>query len=136
MSFWQSRTKIDAADSLFSKFIRFMRDGNRCQRCGADGRVSQLENSHFHGRRMESVRFDPENADALCRPCHAFFEARKSTDYHAWKLERLGSQRFGALEIRAATHQKKDRKMSMMIVRAMIREWESKSGPAVFGRKA
>ena len=123
MSFWQAKTKIDSADRFFSKFIRD-RDGQRCRNCRADGRLIQLECSHFFGRRMESVRFDPDNADALCRTCHQIYESQKGTvkyrrldaivehpmPYRAWKIAQLGPQRFSALEVRGHTHVKRERR--------------------------
>jgi hypothetical protein len=144
MSFWQARTKIDAADRLFSQFIR-ERDGNRCQSCGADGRLTQLECSHFFGRRMESVRFDQENADAFCRTCHQIFEPQKGfvrsgvagtpdapAPYRAWKMAHLGAKRFAALEVRAHTTAKKDRKMMLLYVKSLIAELR-KTRPGVVG---
>jgi hypothetical protein len=133
LSFWQARTKIDAADRLFSQYIR-EKAGQRCERCGADGRMVQLECSHFIGRRVEAVRFDEDNADCLCRTCHAHFEDRKKTDYQSWKVQKLGELRFKALMIRSLAYQKKDRKMALIRVQAMMAELR-KTQPPIIGEK-
>lgn len=149
VSHWQSNTKIDVVDREFSKYI-IKRDGNRCQVCGADGRMARLENSHFWGRRMESVRFDPRNCDALCSRCHAKFETEKGDvavehdgviiytprAYKAWKIKQMGQEAFDVLELKAHTYQKKDRKLSRLIVRALTMELDRISGPQIIGRKA
>lgn len=146
MSHWQSKTKIDGADRLFSEYIR-KRDGNRCKYCGADGRLAQLDNSHFWGRAKESTRFDDENCDAFCRPCHGRLEGEKGVDrykhngvdverprlYRLWKIKQLGPERFAALEVRAHSYKKKDRKLSLLIVKALMRELETEN---VVGRRA
>lgn len=148
MSFWQAKTKIDAADRLFSKFVR-ERDGQRCRNCGVDGRLTQLECSHFFGRRMESVRFDQENADTFCRTCHQIYETQKGTvrvkhgdaiiekpmPYRAWKIAQLGAQRFSALEVRAHAHVKKDRKLSLLYVKALMNDLRKIPGNLILGSK-
>lgn len=136
MSFWQAKTKIDAADRLFSLYIR-KRDRNKCQYCGsnpADGRG--MQNSHFFGRRMESVRYDPENCDCFCIRCHMKLETEKGEDraYYNWKGIQLGADRFNALKLRAHTTQKKDRKMSLLIVKALMSDLE-RSEPKTMGAK-
>ena len=134
MSFWQARTKVDAADRMMSQFVR-ERAGNKCERCGADGRLKRLDASHFHGRRMETTRFDPENVDCLCAfPCHAEWESEKAEGlaYYVWKRDRLGAARFDALTVRAHTPGKKDRKLALLQVKAMLAELR-KGQPKVVG---
>lgn len=137
MSFWQARAKVDTADREFSKFIR-ERDNHTCQACGANPPEGHgLECSHFWGRVKESTRFDPENCDTLCKRCHAAFETEKAEgrEYWLWKIKRLGSDRFNALAARAHTHVKKDRRMSLICVRAWMAELK-KNRPQVLGEKA
>jgi hypothetical protein len=55
------------SDDCFSLVVR-IRDGDRCQLCGGDYRV---QCAHLVSRRYYSVRWSPENAVALCWPCHA-----------------------------------------------------------------
>ena len=151
MSFFKLKAKRDRVDDLFSKFIR-ARGKWRCQRCGRqwpDGSAG-LTCSHFFGRRMESVRFDPENCDALCMfPCHdewenekGIFKLRQGRDvieypraYRAWKITQLGPVRFAALEVRAHTTVKKDRKMSLIYVKALRAEAKKEEGKKIVGGK-
>ena len=110
------RMKIDKADAVFSQFIR-LRDG-QCMRCGTylevngKGMPVSLQCSHFFGRRMESVRFDEENADSLCHGCHRYWEKEDREGYRNFKIKQLGQERFDALVVRANTPQKKDRAMA------------------------
>lgn len=112
------KIKIDACDKLFSKIIR-ERD-KHCIRCG---KVDNLQCSHYWGRRMESVRFDLQNADTLCPSCHDRWEHQKEIrilnkvvmgEYALWKIKQLGQNGYNLLKLRAHTFKKKDRKMEMI----------------------
>lgn len=141
--------KVQAADLLFSRFIRG-RDGWTCQKCHRKFKEGDpgLTCSHFFGRAKESTRFDPENCDALCRACHAYFEDRKgmtykkhgkviievAAEYRAWKEFQLGPRAFAALEVRAHTYAKKDRKMALLYVKALMADLKKRQ-PEVVGGK-
>jgi hypothetical protein len=117
------KVKIDQADKVFSQYIR-KRDG-RCMRCGS--RVKFNDNdlpvshqcSHYHGRRKESVRFDPDNADCLCYGCHVEWGSTDRQAYTHFKKKQLGDD-YDKLTIRANTHKKKDRKMSLIIAKQLL----------------
>ena len=119
--------KIDPADKVFSIFIR-LRD-KKCKRCGRPGVMSAdnlpilgLENSHFYSRGAESVRFDPENCDAMCAGCHRYFGSNPA-DYAAWKLRKLGQQGYDLLAIRKHnTSGRRDRKMALIVSRVLLKE--------------
>ena len=89
------KIKINPLDSLFSKFIR-LRAG-ACEYCGKETR---LECSHFHGRRKQTVRYDPDNACGLCFSCHQYLGENPYVHTEFFK-KRLGSERFEQLNIRA-----------------------------------
>ncbi len=89
------KIKIDPLDKLFSQFIR-LRAG-RCEYCG---NASQLQCSHFHGRRKRSVRYDPDNAAGLCFSCHSHL-GENPYQHTEWFRKRLGSKKFEELNIRA-----------------------------------
>jgi 5-methylcytosine-specific restriction endonuclease McrA len=93
------KIKICKEDKLFSDWVRWERDGGKCQRCGKvyERPSSGLQNSHYYTRSKKSVRFYPDNCDALCYGCHSYFEARKNAEYQDWKKERLGEERYQAL---------------------------------------
>lgn len=120
MSF--GKVKLDPADRLFSLYVRW-RANWTCERCGARHEVGSqgLHCSHFHGRRKESVRFDPENASAHCHGCHSYFTSHPEA-HRAWKLEQLGQEAYDRLMIRANTSQKKDRKLAKIYWQARLRE--------------
>ena len=120
------KIKVDAADKKFSEYIR-LRD-KRCQRClragipDINGReIGGLDNSHFWSRGRESTRFDPLNCDAICRFCHQYFGGNPG-EYAYWKEQRLGKQEYDKLTIRANTYAKKDRKMSLLYVKELLKE--------------
>lgn len=89
---------------------------------------------------MESVRFDPINADALCHTCHARWEHMKGVtrgeveidgkfrvvevdqEYRAWKKNKIGLKAFEALEVRAHTRTRKDRAMEIIKLKELIKK--------------
>lgn len=81
------------ADQRWSKFVR-ARDG-KCMRCGA---TENQTNSHYHGRKCNSVRFHPDNCDDFCVFCHEEWETKKKSEYREWKIAQLGITRFRALQ--------------------------------------
>lgn len=119
-----NKIKIDQADRIFSRYIRY-RDKWTCQRCGRkhpEG-AGTLGNSHYWSRRHESTRFDPENCDAICNaPCHQMWGGDYREDYKKFKLKQLGNKGYDLLELRHNQYQKKDRKLALMIAKALLKE--------------
>lgn len=114
--------KIDKADQVFSEYIR-KRD-KRCVRCkrpgyGKDG-IKGLQCSHYFGRRNECTRFDPENADALDMGCHQIWGSNDRESYREFKIKQLGEKGFKDLRIRSQMVCKKDRKLSLLIVKKLL----------------
>ena len=91
------KIRIDKLDVLFSRFIR-LRD-KVCQRCGGSGK---LQCSHFHGRAKKSVRWDEDNAVALCMVCHMYFTAIPH-EHTIWFENHLGVAKFEWLGCRSRT---------------------------------
>lgn len=121
-----NKIRLDIADTTFSRFIR-LRDG-ACVRCSRPGTASKtgeeiigLQNSHYWSRRNESTRFDPENCDALCAGCHRAWGGDDRRLYEEFKREQLGEQGYNLLELRKNTYQKKDRKMSLIIAKELLK---------------
>ncbi len=88
-------------DRRFSLAVRRLAKW-RCAYCRRDFSCNPelLHCSHFHSRRLKSVRFDHDNAEALCWRCHGFLDNHPKA--HAeWKLGRLGEERYWALHRRA-----------------------------------
>ena len=97
------KIRINPLDVLFSKLIR-LRD-KVCQRCGGSG---GLQCSHFHGRAKKSVRWDEDNAVALCFGCHMHFTANPY-EHTAWFENHLGEVKFALLASRSRVMGKPDR---------------------------
>lgn len=99
------KIKIDKLDKEFSLYIRAKAKW-KCARCGkdyskAEGRErSALHASHFWGRANRSTRWDEENIDPHCYGCHSYLGANPEA-FRAWKLERLGEEKYKALMQRA-----------------------------------
>lgn len=120
------KVKVDAADRLFSRYIR-ERDSWTCQRCHARHPVGSmgLHCSHYFGRGRESTRFDSANCDSLCYPCHMLWgHGDRRDEYRAFKVNQLGEAGFRELEIRANSYAKKDRKMAMLYVKELMKGTE------------
>ena len=90
------RVVVTPADSAFSKCIR-QRDGWTCQRCGGQYELGTqaLHCSHWHGRGSWSLRFNPDNCDAMCYGCHMHLTANPML-HRDWQIERKGE---GLLQI-------------------------------------
>ena len=99
---WSYKT----ADDKFSLYIR-ERDG-KCVRCG---RKENLQCSHYWSRQFNGTRFDPENCDTICYPCHygnqQGWEHKKQGAYRNFKLEQLGEERYVLMEMRSNSTVKK-----------------------------
>ena len=115
--------KLDAADIAFSIYIR-KRD-RHCVRCyrqgsGKDGIVG-LQCSHYFGRGRENTRYDPENADSLCFGCHKIWGSDDKEGYREFKIRQLGEEGFKLLMVRANTYKKKDRYMSLLESKELLK---------------
>ena len=91
------RIKRDELDILFARYIK-ARD-KVCQRCGCYS--NSLQTAHFHGRAKKSVRWDEDNAVALCFGCHMYLTAHP-LEHTEWFRNHLG-ERFDMLNSRMRT---------------------------------
>ena len=120
------KIKIRKEDEIFAKAIK-IRDGWKCKFCGKyfpEGHRRGLDCAHFWGRKNESVRFNSDNADALCTAHHSYFHQYPSL-YYDWKKEQLGEDGFNALQVRANTYCKKDRSMRILEVKEFLKMMEA-----------
>lgn len=127
--------KISPLDSLFSLYIRTLARW-KCERCGKQFTppTNGLHCSHYHGRRKKSVRFDPENADAICYGCHQFFgehredyadaKGNKKQGYTSWKINKLGKVRFDLLTLRANTPKAPDYGLIKIWLKEKLNEFD------------
>lgn len=118
--------RIDAADKLFSQWIR-LRD-KQCLRCHSFVEVNMAgmpishQASHFYGRGREGTRFEPDNVDTLCMGCHRIWGSDDREAYRTFKLMQLGQTRFDTLQLQANTYHRKDRKFEVIKWRAALKE--------------
>ena len=89
---------INKADKLFSAFIR-KRDGH-CVKCGKSG---LLHCHHIISRSAKSVRWDEDNAIALCPGCHRNWAHANPLGVAEFMRIRLGQERYWGLIVRANT---------------------------------
>lgn len=119
------RIKRDYADEYFSRYIR-KRD-KECKRCHSAVQFNDVglpvshQASHFFGRAKESTRFDPDNVDTLCHGCHQHWGSADREGYRQFKLTQLGQKEYDSLVIRAGTYKKKDRAMSLLEAKALLK---------------
>ena len=117
------KIRLDETDILFSKLIRLKAD-NHCEYCGKY--FKNLQCSHFFGRRRKSVRYDPDNASALCMSCHMYL-GENPYAHTEWFKKRLGSERFEQLSIRnnmIKKYTKEDKENIKTKLKEQIKLWE------------
>lgn len=124
MSHWQSKTTIRPTDRKFSIWVR-TRDG-RCVfnvKCTSYVGVKGLHCCHFWSRRHESVRFDPENADAGCPACHDWIDSTAEGEkwHDTWKLNQLGQRAYDLLELRQQSKGTRDDYATKIVLKEMLR---------------
>lgn len=119
------KIKIDKADRVFSQYIR-LRDGE-CKRCHSRVRLNEKglpvshNASHFFGRGKEATRFDPENVDCLCYPCHQIWGGDGRLEYREFKTKQLGKKKFQLLELRSNSYCKKDRELAYIAAKELLK---------------
>lgn len=114
---------------IFNKMVR-ERANWKCIRCGRDcsERKGLLHASHFWGVGFTATRFDFDNVDALCYPCHygqlgTGWEYCKQGDYRTYMIKKLGQPGYDALEQKARTQKKLfDAKLEFLV------DYESSKG--------
>lgn len=89
---------LSPADKAFSEFIR-KRAGYCCERCGKqyEPKSQGLQCSHHFSRRYHNIRFDPDNALALCYNCHVFWYQKDVPEAGRWLEEKIGKDKIDRL---------------------------------------
>ena len=115
------------SDILFSTYIR-QKANWRCEFCNrlcrtSDGEILfKLEASHYFSRKNESVRFDPYNVHALCFLCHQRMGGHGNKEYDTWMEEKLGTNDYNKLLLRAHTYKKRDDFLDVEYVKKLLEE--------------
>jgi len=89
------KIRVEPLDKVFSEYIR-LRD-KVCQRCFTPG--NNIATAHFHGRSSKSVRWDEDNACALCLGCHSYLDSHPVEKVEFFR-QRLGDEKFIHLDSR------------------------------------
>lgn len=119
------KIKIDAADRVFSQYIRLLFPS--CARCGSSVRFNDVglpvshEASHYHGRGHEGTRYDPDNCCTLCAACHRLWEGEERDAYTRFMIRRLGQNQFKILSMLAHTYCQRDRKLALIKARFLLK---------------
>ena len=94
----KSNFTMTVADVAFSQCVK-ERANYCCERCGKSYRDddSGLDCSHVFSRRYKSIRYDPDNAMALCFHCHKFWWHSDPVDSGEWAIKKLGRDKIKAL---------------------------------------
>jgi hypothetical protein len=115
------KIKADKVFNIYSKAIRLI-SGFKCEFCGKyfpDGKGLQVH--HFYSRRRESVRYDIENLVCLCNYHHRYFHENPNEQVEFMK-NKLGQERYDALNIKANTYMKKDRAMRLIEAKEFLKK--------------
>lgn len=94
----------DRADKAFRDYIKD-RD-QHCRACGESDR-SRLQCAHVISRRYHAVRWDEENAMALCAKDHMRFTNRP-LEWELFVLDEIGAEKYAELRRKALTYSKVD----------------------------
>ncbi len=110
--------KRDKIDILFSRYVKLLADGY-CQRCHKHLGIKSrgLHAAHCFSRGKKTVRFDRNNACALCYGCHRFLDGHplEKTEFF---INLLGLKGFQELDYRA--HQPK--KIDIEVIEADLKK--------------
>jgi len=98
--------QVKALDKLFSEVIRLRANGY-CERCHKYVKNEGINASHFYGRVRHSTRWDEDNVQGICSPCHAGFHDNRLS-YFEWLFHRLGAERMCILADKAEVITKQD----------------------------
>lgn len=89
---------LSPADKAFADFIK-ARDGYQCQKCGKQYAKGDkgLQCSHHFSRRYYNIRFDPDNAIALCHHCHNYWYQKDIPESARWLEAKIGKDKIDRL---------------------------------------
>ncbi len=96
-------------------------------RCGSRVEINDKglpishQNSHYFSRGKENTRFEPLNCDTLCMACHMMWGGDGRDGYRTFKIRQLGEEGFKKLDVQAHTLTKKDRAMSLLVARELLK---------------
>ena len=92
-------SQVKVLDKLFSEVIRLRANGF-CEHCHRYVKNEGINPSHYYGRIHHSTRWDEDNVQGICSPCHAGFHDKRM-EYFEWLFHRLGAERMCILADKA-----------------------------------
>jgi 5-methylcytosine-specific restriction endonuclease McrA len=99
-------SQVHSLDKLFSELIRLRANGF-CPKCEMYYKFDEIVPAHYYSRTMKSTRWDEDNVQGVCSPCHDLFHKYESI-HTGFMYERLGEERFKALVVKARIPTKMD----------------------------
>lgn len=116
------KIKRGPLDALFSKLIR-IKAGWICERCGKnyENRPQGLHTAHMNSRRHISLRWEEDNAAAICFLDHQFLDSHPIEKIAFFKA-RVGERRFGEMYLRSKVPCRVDKSAVLLRLRARLKE--------------
>lgn len=134
-----SGIKRNLTDKLFSDIVR-ERANYICGRCQKDfsERKDIFDTSHFYTRGNKRVRWNFDNASALCRGCHQYF-GKNPREHTEFMEKKLGRERFDLLSMQARTRGWNDSAVDEKLIRQGLKiEWvrmQKEKKPQILGSR-
>lgn len=112
------------ADAAFSEYIR-KRDNYTCQKCGKSYPATSngLQCSHHFSRRYYTIRFDPDNAIALCHHCHNYWFSKDVPEAARWLEQKIGKDKIDRLIELKNQKQKRPTQSELDSIAEEIKSW-------------
>lgn len=112
------------ADKAFSDYIR-KRDNYTCQKCGKsyEPKSNGLQCSHHFSRRYYNIRFDPDNAIALCHHCHNYWYQKDVPEAARWLEAKIGKDKIDRLIELKNQKQKRPTASELDAIAEEIKQW-------------
>jgi hypothetical protein len=108
---------------IFNEYIRLRDSGKPCISCGGFG---EMQAGHYYAvSGYDGLRFDEDNVFCECVRCNCFDESHL-IGYGSNLINRIGIERYKALQERATLYKKFGKKWSRSEVEELIRIYKEK----------
>ncbi len=111
------------ADGLWSECVK-VRDNFTCQWPGCPALGAELNSCHVFTRSIKHMRHLLANGICLCEYCHDWSHLNVKA-FRDWLMGWMGKKRFEALKLSAGITQKPDYAMSIVALKAWLKENKS-----------
>jgi len=114
---------LEIFQKVFNTYIK-LRDGKNCISCGTQKETTQYAAGHFFSvGGFPNVRFDEDNVHSQCNKYCNMHLSANIIEYRPKLIEKIGIERFEALELRARTS---TLKLSIPEIKEKIQEYKEK----------